>query len=472
MVGGAIVLDGFDLRSDNPLDIKYIVPDLASLATLQFKHKGMQRFVVAKNRVYILQGDLVTWKPSAKGSGIERWVAGTYDQYDLVIKSGKIYESQVDANAVVPGTDNTKWLDTSGSALSVDDTPTTNSNNLVKSGGVAAADVNTLQAAKDYTDGKKDANGWFAGLTGFKINFFNGLGTFKSFFTNNNTAARTYTFKDRDGIIADNTDLAAKANVSDSLTVTPAQLAALTAGQTYFLSLIKDAVSGLPQLNTSVRSVNIIAPSTVNTPLLTATTWGNIAGMGTEYTKLTGDNTNGALGVRGQLTVLNGNIYVCTNHEVGTTTANGTATWARNKSVNFLDSTDVSDSALITQLTAEAGWTADQFLATTNPSTKGTTYAGLTGYFYICIDKNSWRRYQIAPFAKAMQITTGSHPVLTAHLQAYTTFTTTGNYIEVGTDEVCVMGQEYWPAGKSYYFKRGSTAQGWIIIQKNIINPS
>lgn len=45
------------------------------------------------------------------------------------------------------------------------------------------------------------------GLTQFKINFMNALGTIKSFFANANTAARTYTFKDRDGIIADDTDL-------------------------------------------------------------------------------------------------------------------------------------------------------------------------------------------------------------------------------------------------------------------------
>lgn len=56
----------------------------------------------------------------------------------------------------------------------------------------------------------KDATGGVPGLTLFKINFKNALNTFTSFFTNSNTAARTYTFPDRDGTIADNTDLATK----------------------------------------------------------------------------------------------------------------------------------------------------------------------------------------------------------------------------------------------------------------------
>lgn len=54
----------------------------------------------------------------------------------------------------------------------------------------------------------KDASNGYAGLTLFKINFWNALNTFKSFFTNANTAARTYTFQDRNGTIADDADIA------------------------------------------------------------------------------------------------------------------------------------------------------------------------------------------------------------------------------------------------------------------------
>ena len=55
---------------------------------------------------------------------------------------------------------------------------------------------------------KKDSTGGYVGLTLFKINFKNVLNTFTSFFTNSNTASRTYTFQNRDGIISDDTDLA------------------------------------------------------------------------------------------------------------------------------------------------------------------------------------------------------------------------------------------------------------------------
>ncbi|MEK7569033.1 MAG: hypothetical protein AAB497_02885 [Patescibacteria group bacterium] len=61
---------------------------------------------------------------------------------------------------------------------------------------------------------QKDATGGYAGLTLFKINFKNALNTITSFFTNANTVARTYTFQDRDGTIADNTDLALKAPIA------------------------------------------------------------------------------------------------------------------------------------------------------------------------------------------------------------------------------------------------------------------
>jgi len=56
---------------------------------------------------------------------------------------------------------------------------------------------------------QKDATGGYVGLTLFKINFKNALNTFTSFFTNANTAARTYTFQNKDGTIADLADIAA-----------------------------------------------------------------------------------------------------------------------------------------------------------------------------------------------------------------------------------------------------------------------
>jgi len=77
--------------------------------------------------------------------------------------------------------------------------------------GKAQGQINAITAAKD-------ASGGYAGLTLFKINFKNALNTFTSFFTNSNTASRTYTFADRDGTIADDTDLANKQPIDSDLT--------------------------------------------------------------------------------------------------------------------------------------------------------------------------------------------------------------------------------------------------------------
>lgn len=73
-------------------------------------------------------------------------------------------------------------------------------------------------------------------MTGFNINFKNVANTFTSVLTNTNTAARTYTFADRTGTIADDTDITnakARANhtgtqlastISDFASATIAQL--------------------------------------------------------------------------------------------------------------------------------------------------------------------------------------------------------------------------------------------------------
>lgn len=70
----------------------------------------------------------------------------------------------------------------------------------------SALAVSNALALKQNTSAK-DATGGYAGLTLFKINFKNVANTFTSFFTNLNTAARTYTFQDRNGTILDDTDL-------------------------------------------------------------------------------------------------------------------------------------------------------------------------------------------------------------------------------------------------------------------------
>lgn len=61
-------------------------------------------------------------------------------------------------------------------------------------------------SAKEAT-ANKDTSGGYAGLTLFKLNMRNVANTFTSFFTNTNTASRTYTLKDADGTIAFTSDI-------------------------------------------------------------------------------------------------------------------------------------------------------------------------------------------------------------------------------------------------------------------------
>ena len=82
--------------------------------------------------------------------------------------------------------------------------------------------LGTKQASGSYeVTTNKDATGGYTGLTLFKINFKNVLNTFTSFFTNANTASRTYTFQNRDGTIADDTDLALKAPLTSPALISP-----------------------------------------------------------------------------------------------------------------------------------------------------------------------------------------------------------------------------------------------------------
>ena len=71
----------------------------------------------------------------------------------------------------------------------------------------AISDAEAMSRIGGVLASDKDASGGFAGLTLFKINFKNALGTITSFFTNANTSARTYTFPDKDGTVAMTSDI-------------------------------------------------------------------------------------------------------------------------------------------------------------------------------------------------------------------------------------------------------------------------
>jgi len=93
--------------------------------------------------------------------------------------------------------------------------------------------ADTKQAALGYTaenTANKDAIGGYAGLTLFKINFKNAANTFTSFFTNSNTVARTYTFKDADGTIAFTSDITGTNSGTNTGDETAARIGALING--------------------------------------------------------------------------------------------------------------------------------------------------------------------------------------------------------------------------------------------------
>lgn len=137
----------------------------------------------------------------------------------------------------------------------------------------ASTTTNSTQlATTGFVQSLRDITGGLVSLTLFKINFKNALNTSTSFFTNSNTAARTYTFQDRDGIVADNTDLALKANlVSPVLTGTPTSTTA-TAGDSTANIATTAFVTAADNLK-----ANLASPALTGTP--------------TAPTALTGDNT-------------------------------------------------------------------------------------------------------------------------------------------------------------------------------------
>lgn len=100
-------------------------------------------------------------------------------------------------------------------------------------GGVWGAITGTLTDQTDLVTAlglkedtaNKNASGGYVGLSGYSIQFKNAANTYTSLFANTNTAARTYTFQDRNGTIADDTDLA-------NLTLALSKLTAAVASNT------------------------------------------------------------------------------------------------------------------------------------------------------------------------------------------------------------------------------------------------
>jgi hypothetical protein len=166
--------------------------------------------------------------------------------------------------------------------------------------------LNGKQASGSYeVTTNKDATGGYVGLTLFKINFKNALNTITSFFTNANTIARTYTFQDRDGTIADNTDLALKAPLaSPTFTGTVTVPTPVNTTDASTKAYVDAVAQGL-----AVKPSAIVATTTV----LDANTYANGAsGVGATLTGV----ATGTLTVDGHIMALND--FILVKNEVAT----------------------------------------------------------------------------------------------------------------------------------------------------------
>lgn len=148
----------------------------------------------------------------------------------------------------------------------------------------------------------KDASNGYVGLTLFKINFKNVLGTFTSFFTNANTASRTYTYQDRSGTIADDTDITsakARANhtgtqlaatISDLATAVSSAAPAETTQTIGTLIAVTAAAKATP-----VDADNFGFSDSAATNILKKFTWANL--YAALFGKISGDVTVSSTGV-------------------------------------------------------------------------------------------------------------------------------------------------------------------------------
>ena len=75
--------------------------------------------------------------------------------------------------------------------------------------------TNIVDAIAAEMVANKNASGGYAGLSDWKVQLKNNLGTITSFLQNSATASRAWTLQDRDGTLADGTDLALLATIDD-----------------------------------------------------------------------------------------------------------------------------------------------------------------------------------------------------------------------------------------------------------------
>jgi len=195
----------------------------------------------------ILKGD--TWKIS---------VGGTLGS--VAVEAGDVITALIDTPAQTAG----NWFVTE---KNMGYTPENAANKVTSVSGAStdtqypSAKLAYDQLALKEATANKDATGGYAGLTLFKINFKNAANTITNFFTNATTVARTWTFQDKDGTIADLVDVATKLDHTGKATG-----AAAAAGEIGEIMTSTIAVGSAVSLTTAT-------PANITSLPLTAGAW-------------------------------------------------------------------------------------------------------------------------------------------------------------------------------------------------------
>lgn len=167
------------------------------------------------------------------GSVVQAYVAGDYISMRLT-KAGAEQFLQVQDNLASIGSAATAR--TNLALGNVDNTSDANK-------PVSTAQATALALKADNS--AKDATGGYAGLTLYKVNMRNVANTFTSFLTNGNTAARTYTFPDKDLTVAGLVDFAAPPPIGNTTPGTVAgTVIAATSDSTGAILSARNTVAG------------------------------------------------------------------------------------------------------------------------------------------------------------------------------------------------------------------------------------
>jgi len=245
--------------------------------------KGLVPATVSGDAAKYLKGD-GTW--SSIGGG------GTVTSVSVVSANG--FAGTVATASTTPAititTSITGILKGNGTAISA---ATAGTDYLAPTGsGAALTGITVSQVSGAEATANKDATGGYVGMTLFKHNFKNAANTFTSFLTNTNTAARTYTFQDRDGTIADNTDLGAKVS---AITVTTA-------------NGVSGAIGGTTTNPTITLTLGAITPTSVNSVVLSGSATPTLAVTGTSSISGSHSGTSSGTNTGDQTITLTGNV--------------------------------------------------------------------------------------------------------------------------------------------------------------------